>query len=347
MLIREPVYHQDYQCLAGDCPHTCCALWEVPVDPDTAGYYRTLPGELGDRLRAALRTDEEGENCFQLRGGTCPFLDGEGLCEIHRRLGQERTGLICRTHPRFQNDFGFLRERGLCASCPACAALVLSHDLNFLEWEDGTAPEEAAPELLGPLLEARDTAFFLLRQRRFSVARRLQALLLFANEVQVLLDQEEGSVHELCTVYREEFPLLEESGSSPRQEVRSRAVSLLKRLEPLQPGWRGELDALAERLERGGDFPAQDPEALERTACYFLYRHWLRGVWDGDVLSWAELTVLSAAVTALLAGEDYPGALRRYCLEIEHSQPNLEALQDAFWDEFSLSELLVLAGGVS
>ena len=35
--------------------------------------------------------------------------------------------------------------------------------------------------------------------------------------------------------------------------------------------------------------------------------------------------------------------LRRFCLEVEHSQPNLDALQDALWHPLTLPDLLSLA----
>ena len=36
MLLRVPDYFEQFRCLAGDCPHTCCAKWEVVIDEDTA-----------------------------------------------------------------------------------------------------------------------------------------------------------------------------------------------------------------------------------------------------------------------------------------------------------------------
>ena len=47
MRIREPDYYGAFRCLAGACPHTCCAGWEVVVDPETAARYQALPGALG------------------------------------------------------------------------------------------------------------------------------------------------------------------------------------------------------------------------------------------------------------------------------------------------------------
>ena len=82
---------------------------------------------VGEKLRQAMAVDEEGDVCFPLSGGRCPFLDGENLCEIHRELGEEATSVPCQEHPRFTEDYGSFREISLSASCPAANALVLSN----------------------------------------------------------------------------------------------------------------------------------------------------------------------------------------------------------------------------
>ena len=52
MLLRVPDYFEQFRCLAGDCPHTCCAKWEVVIDEDTARRYAAEPGPFGERLRS-------------------------------------------------------------------------------------------------------------------------------------------------------------------------------------------------------------------------------------------------------------------------------------------------------
>ena len=59
---RSPSYYAAFHCLAGACPHTCCAAgWEIPLDRETALRYESLPGTLGERLRGVLRRDAAGE----------------------------------------------------------------------------------------------------------------------------------------------------------------------------------------------------------------------------------------------------------------------------------------------
>ena len=83
MLVRMPDYAETFQCLAGDCPHSCCIGWEVVLDEEHTALYEAVEGALGEKLRAAMAVDDEGDVCFPLRGGRCPFLNRENLCEIH------------------------------------------------------------------------------------------------------------------------------------------------------------------------------------------------------------------------------------------------------------------------
>ena len=38
MRVTVPDYYEDFRCLAGACPHTCCEKWEVVIDEDTAAW---------------------------------------------------------------------------------------------------------------------------------------------------------------------------------------------------------------------------------------------------------------------------------------------------------------------
>ena len=38
MNILKPQYFDRFQCACGNCPDTCCAIWEVIIDSDTLCY---------------------------------------------------------------------------------------------------------------------------------------------------------------------------------------------------------------------------------------------------------------------------------------------------------------------
>lgn len=350
MELHIPSYYPKFRCLAGSCPHTCCAWWEVPVDEGSAAFYQSAPGELGARLRAALTADEEGGPCFRLTGGQCPFLSGEGLCSLQLQWGEEGIPAICREHPRFTYDYGPIREAGLCASCPEVARLILGEDLalSVETVPDGdTAPggDNEPDPLLLPLLSARETAFELLKAPA-PLPQRLQAVLLFANDLQNALDEgEPDALAQVREAYAGAFPRLESVPLPPRRESLQRVLSCLETLEILQSDW---LDLLSAAGAQAAPPPPPPPEeAGSRCAAYLLYRHWLRALNDGDLLSWCELAVVGTVVSGALApfvDGGFPEAFRRFCLEVEHSQPNLDALQDALWHGLTLPHLLSLAG---
>lgn len=348
MELHTPSYVSKFHCLAGECPHTCCAWWQVPVDEATRRRLETLPGPLGERARRALTVDGEGEPCLALTGGYCPLLTEEGLCALQLQEGEGALPAICRQHPRFSYDYGPVREEGLCASCPEANRLILAEDFSLSVTQfPGETGAEGADELLFPMLRARQVALDLLRGEE-PLFRRLQALLLFGNEVQNALDEGDmGALEGVFGLYSGGLPLLEGAKLPPRGAVLGKFLEVLAGLEALQPQWGDLLAAGKAHLTAGEILPAPAGEQERRAAEYFLYRHWLRCLNDGDVLTWCELAVAGVAVCAALAEVDGLGfaeVLRRFCLEVEHSQPNLDALQDALWHQFTLPGLLALAG---
>ena len=330
MLIRVPDYYEAFHCLAGACPHTCCEKWEVVIDPETARRYGTVPGPLGERLRAAMGPDEDGDLCFRLDGGRCPFLDRENLCEIHRALGEAATSVTCREHPRFTEDYGPFRETSLCASCPAACDLLLGSDapLTFLTRETAEPAEPGDPWLRG-LLPLRERLLRELADRSRPLEKRLETFLLLATEAQVLLDADQA----------EEFPALAAHWKQPETAVPPGpglfpyTLEVLAGLEVLDGDWRDLLRSGADAL------PADVPEALlERLATYFAFRHLLKAVNDGDLLGRAQFCVLMVLTARRLAAVcGLKEAVRRLCCELEHSEENLEALRQAFLRDAALS----------
>ena len=331
MLTRVPDYFERFSCLAGACPHSCCIGWEVVIDPATAARYPALPGTLGERLRAALQTDEDGDDCFLLRGGRGPFLDGEDLCEIHRTLGEDATSATCRTHPRFTEEYGPFREISLAASCPAAARLLLGSGapLTFRETETPGEPEPGDP-WLKPLLAVRERMFGLLSDRARPLRCRLRDWLSLALEAQDLLDGDRGE--DLPTLAGAWVPA-EPDGPAAGPGLFPEALDLLEELEVLEPDWRDLLAA-------GKTAPPEPQEEplLERIAAYFLFRYGLKAVNDGELYPRIGLCVLAVCVVGHLAAVcGLEEALCRFSREIEHDQEDLDALQAAFWEDPRLS----------
>ena len=326
MLLRTLDYEEAFHCLAGDCPHSCCVGWEVVLDDTHAERYLAGDDPLNRRAAEAMVYDE-GEDAFSflLRGGRCPFLDAENLCELHRAWGPEATPLICQTHPRFTEDYGAFCERALSAACPAANALLLGsrEPLGFRESETGEPGEKGDP-WLPFLLPFRRRLFAVLQDRSRPLRARLEEFLilcLLGDSVLADAEREGGAPEGLLTVSGSVTV-----GDLPEEGIFPAGLRLLASLEVLEPDW-------PELLRAAGTVEAapQDEALLERVAVYFAYRSILKCVNDGDLLGRGLYTVLlTLAAERIAAVCGLSEALRRLSREVEHDQENGEALLSAF-----------------
>lgn len=121
-----PDFYDAFVCRAGECRHSCCRGWEIDVDPDTAAYYQTLDGSLGDELRACLQRNGDTWSFRLTESEDCPFLCADGLCRLIDALGEDALCDICALHPRFFEEVGVHELAGVSVSCEAAAALLLN-----------------------------------------------------------------------------------------------------------------------------------------------------------------------------------------------------------------------------
>ena len=102
MYQTRPDDYDAFRCIAGACPQTCCAAWEIVVDPDAQDAYLRLRHPLAQKLRRVMRVDADGDTYFAQSDGRCPFLCADGLCELQRTLGAQSLCRTCRDFPRWE-----------------------------------------------------------------------------------------------------------------------------------------------------------------------------------------------------------------------------------------------------
>ena len=121
-----PAYYGAFTCLADRCRDNCCIGWEIGIDPDTAAFYDSFPGETGDWLRSGI-TPPGTDRCFLPDAqGRCRFLNEKNLCTAYLRVGEQAMAEICREHPRFHNWYADVLETGLGLCCEETARLILT-----------------------------------------------------------------------------------------------------------------------------------------------------------------------------------------------------------------------------
>jgi len=301
---------KDFACLAGACPDTCCRDWEIALDEATLVRYQTMPGELGERIRAEI-CDDDGA-CFQLRGGYCPFLNEKGLCSIQLAHGAEALSRNCDYFPRFVEEYGATREVSFSPACPEAARRLLQSDTLQLDTqEDGkpvTEPNELDPALYMGLRALRSRMLRLVTEPR-PLDERLAELMALAEAAQKQL--EKGKPEKLL-----QLPLPKRIRKfSPDEEA---LVQFCLGLIILRPDWPQMLSLV----------PAEyTPEAEEAAAKYLyhhLFRYALKAVNDDVLLPRIRAGIWGAVVLRRLisAGVDPVTAVYRYSREIEHNEEN-------------------------
>lgn len=332
MQIIKPSYFDSFRCIAHLCPDSCCKEWDVLVDDDKAAFYRSLPGDLGDRLRQVLK-DEDGETYMTIENRRCPMWRNDGLCRIQAELGEDALCKTCRDFPRLTHDYGDFTEYGLELSCPEAARIILNTpDPAFVTQtvSGGEEPEYDTTDM-EILLRTRETARSILADKTHAVGEVLALLLVYAYQAQAELNGIE------VASYWDEDALLDRARKHANNADFPEILDFFKSLEILTPEWAARLDAPE---------PAPwEPRHLI-LARYFVDRYWLQAISDFDLVGRAKLAIISCLVVRLL-GEDLIQTAQLYSKEIENSIENVEALLDAAYDhpifaDPSLTGLLLL-----
>lgn len=315
MIFRFPEYYMKFRCTAGECRDSCCIGWEIDIDKETDRYYSSVEGEFGKRLRENI-----SDSSFILRNDErCPFLNSSGLCDIYTELSKEHLCQICSDHPRFFEWFGDVKEGGLGLCCEAAADLILSHDLVLVEEEIEEEPVECSNELYDLLLSAREVMICQLSSG--VLYNSLCTALDYAEKLQQNMDNGEYVLPE----WRE----CSETAYADPADV----IGFYTTLEQITPEWAPELIASLEKSPE--PLTKEQEKMLRRIAVYFIYRYFLKGVFDGEIVSRVKLASVSAYIIARLfrRSGDCLLTAKNYSKETEYCEENIEALCDAFYEK--------------
>ena len=327
MEILRPSYFDQFHCIAGACPDSCCKEWAVVVDESSAEYYRQLPGDLGDALRSAM-TEEDGDIILALTPDRrCPMWRDDGLCRIQAQLGEAALCNTCTQFPRLRHDYGTFVELGLELSCPEAARLILSdtHCQCSMQTVPGGEEPEYAPEDMEVLLRSREAVLEFLKTDTYTPGEMLAVMLLYGYAVQNHLDGGEEAVLAPETDLARARSLAR--GGNP-----DALLNFFRGLEILTPQWQ-------ERLES----PSPAPWSVEFLALarYFVSRYWLQAISDLDLVGRVKLAVVSCLLIRQLGG-DLLHTAQLFSKEIENDASNIDAILDAAYTSPALADLHLL-----
>lgn len=334
MILTKPSYYDNFTCLAGRCPDTCCGNWAVVIDPESLAFYQSVEGELGETIRGALELD--GEPCFRLNKTLCRLLAPDGLCLIQRELGEERLCRNCASYPRFSTEIGQSREIGLSLSCPEAARLILIAEAPFAVCTERTdeppAVHELSPELILTLRQLRTQALDIARDRTLPFSQRCAGVLsLCAPLARPCRDRA------LDAALREGIERARNCAAPAGPGGVAHLFSVLHRtlegLEALRPEWHDRVCTAAERCAPGAWGDAGLPHAWEQLLCYGIYKYFPRAAFDRAVWPAAVFCVTLPLLVRQLMATSEESMLRaawNVSRELEHSEQNMAALFRAF-----------------
>lgn len=323
--MTHPDYYDKFKCIAGSCKHNCCrGGWDIEIDDGALERFDAIPGEFGEKVRASISP----ENVFIRKNGECPLLAPDGTCEMVNNGA--KLCIVCDEYPRFTEFFDDYAERGISISCEAAADIILSkRDRTELVFDSLSGCDDPLFRLL---VSARSDILDILRDRSKDIFTRMRLALDHGKQLQERINENDYTAFS-CTA----------ADTFARHRSLSGILPLFKDLSILDPEWLKLLGKLEER-ELSAQPHTSDPIETEQLAVYFVYRYMLKAAFDCDVLSKLKFAFLS--VIMITALENALGNIREcarlYSIEIEHSEENIEMINDEFLfnDEFSYENII-------
>ncbi|MBE7015788.1 MAG: hypothetical protein E7417_03070 [Ruminococcaceae bacterium] len=323
---------KNFRCTADACKDNCCIGWEIDIDEDTLKYYNTLTGDMSVRLKSGIATCGTPHFITDERG-RCPFLNSSNLCDIIISLGEDKIPYICKNHPRFFTMLSDRVEMGIGLCCPEGARLLLSSKdklQTHIDYEyDGSTDSI--------ITYTRDIAFSILQNRNYPLSVRLTAFYDYCKELDEFLffDDFDG-----VKKVADSFKICPDSAREKANDIDD-ILRLYKGLAPINQDWTTLVDTLCKNrqaiLENNGIFPGENVQELylfEHLGVYFTYRHFIKGMKEGDILSAGKFIILSVIFCGIcdslsrLLGNNSSTAENAslYSKQVEYSTENTEAV---------------------
>lgn len=353
MITHFPSYYKNFKCIASRCKGSCCSAgWQIFIDNKTADFYKSVPGDFGKRLHSSITFCDQPEFILT-KSGRCPFLNDNNLCDIYSTLGPEHLCQICAEHPRFYECFNSFIECGLGIYCEEACRIILTQETPFKIYSEETNDNISSDfdeELLDYLYKCRLQIFEYLSNTDIPINSRICDVLWFTHTIQqdidsnMLDDEVIFSVSPTCYTDVKIF------------------FNILLTLEPNDKNWfqtiEQNINIYDKNIDKLKDFYKKNPQVeqyIQNLANYYVYRYFLKSIYDEDALSTLKLIAISLNIiqtlffckwieTGKLDLDDCVMIAKKYAEEIECSDDNINHLRDLCYENenFSTEKILGL-----
>lgn len=324
MILTFPTFYRDFKCIANRCTDSCCIGWEIDIDSAAYDKYRLMPENFQKNIAVC-----DGVAHFVLtEDERCPFLQKDGLCKIILEHSEDMLCDICREHPRFYEWYGEYKDAGVGLCCEEAVRLLLESEkaLEYETVETQEISDDDTPEdICKSVFELRKSLFSIINDRSLTLSDRIERCFLKIGAKDVIAPCSADEFFAECVEIAKEM--------SPFDELWEKYILRLEALD-FQEVKKRINKALSENQIR-----------YEKSLSYFVFRHFIKACFDGDLLSHFKFAVIMTILEMLIdcVNGDLLFNTRYLSKQVEYSEENIDALTDECCFNALISENNILA----
>ena len=344
MKVLKPFYYDDFKCIGGQCIDNCCSNnWTIDIDEKTYKKYKKLKGDWGKRINSNIsRNRSKGkENHFRygkinLKNGKCELLTEEGLCTLHRDLGEKYLCMTCKIYPREVKKYGGIYEKNLSLSCPEVARYMVKNIDVFSFNMDDEALTEIEKEvvsygddnkrLYSLIWDSRNLAIEILQFKEISLWKRIVFLKMLCDKAQNIIKNSNYSEYEeILNIFRSQITdiniinSLDNISVIPAVKVKfiQSALQIRKNIGISNEKFNNLIDEYNELVENDdenedtfelvikkenefNEYLKEYEDIFENLLVYLVYKHFMNAVNTKDLNKECNNIIISYAVIKML-----------------------------------------------
>ena len=373
MKLVVPNYFKEFKCIANKCKDCCCIGWEIDVDEKTAEYYKSLNTSFGKEICNNIAFGETNHFILNTKN-RCHFLNNKNLCNVILNIGEENLCKICAEHPRYYEWFDNKKEGGIGICCEEACRIILSQTKPFYVEEkeiNFEGSDEYNSTIYDILHYARKQIINLLNNTSYQLSFKLKTILQYTQELQNLINDDllddakklrfndfmlQPTNHNIINHFSSSIDTT--YYSNDLKEI----LQFYTNLEILDEKW---LKFLKDSITVYNEYPAkitnfkqahlEIDQYLNNLAIYFIWRYFLKGCFDEEIISKISFMISSIAIIEYLyffiwhTNKNITFAecmliAKQYSKEIEYSDSNMSELLDSYYfnNEFKIEKLLAI-----
>lgn len=324
MILTFPTFYRDFKCIANRCTDSCCIGWEIDIDSATYDKYRLMPESFQKNIAVC-----DGVAHFVLtQDERCPFLQKDGLCKIILEHSEDMLCDICREHPRFYEWYGEYKDAGVGLCCEEAVRLLLESEkpLEYESVETQEISDDDTPEdICKSVFELRKSLFSIINDRSLTLSDRIERCFLKIGAKDVIAPCSADELFAECVEIAKEM--------SPFDELWEKYILRLEALD---------FQEVKERINKA---LSENQIRYEKSLSYFVFRHFIKACFDGDLLSHFKFAVIMTILEMLIdcVNGDLFFNTRYLSKQVEYSEENIDALTDECCFNALISENNILA----